>query len=108
MNNHCVTLPTGDAKTVKDAFVSGQRSRRVINPAAKIISNTTRQVGDCLDTLLAERHEHQRGETRNVFEFVCDTKFLSPRFEISLDLLCQTSVRRGIGFDGVRHLLSRA
>ena len=102
MKNHCVTLPTGHVETVKNAFVSGQRSRRVINPAAKIISSTTRQVGDCLDTLLAERHEHQRGETRNALEFVCDTKFLSPRFKISLDLLCQTSVRVGAARDWFR------
>ena len=104
MQDHRVTLSTRDVKAVKDAFVSGQRSSRVLNPAAEIISSATRQILDCLDTLLAECHEHQRGETRNAFEFVCNTKFFSFGFEFSLDLLCQMSVRigrRGSGFDGI-------
>ena len=58
--NDRVTLPTRDAKSMKNAFVFGQRSRRVLNPAAKIISSTTRQILDCLNALLAECHEHQR------------------------------------------------
>jgi hypothetical protein len=104
MQDHRVTLSTRDVKTVKDAFMSGQRSRPVLNPAAKIISSATRQILDCLNTLLAECHEHQRGETGNAFEFVCNKKLFSPGFEFSLDLLCQMSVRigrRGSGFDGI-------
>jgi hypothetical protein len=84
--------------------MSGDRFRRAFNPAAKIIRSTTRQILDRLNTLLAERHEHQRGEPRNAFEFVCNTKFFSPSFEFSLDLLCHMSVRiarRGRGFDGI-------
>jgi hypothetical protein len=104
MQNHRVTLPTGNAKTMKDAYVSGQCSRLVLNPAAKIISSATRQIIDCPNALFAERHEHQRGEPRNGFEFVCNTEFFSPRFKISFNLLRQTSVRigrRGIDFDGI-------
>ena len=87
------------------------RSRFVLYPAAKIISSTARQILDCLNALFAERYEHQRCEPRNAFEFVCNTKFLSLGFEISLDLLCQTGVRigrRGIDFDVIGQLAARA
>ena len=61
MQDHRVTVRTGDVKPVKDALVSGQRPRRVLNPAAKIISSATRQIIDCLNALLAKRDEHQCG-----------------------------------------------
>jgi hypothetical protein len=68
-----VTLPTGYAKMMKDAFVSGDRTRLILNPAEKIISCTTRQIVDGFNALFAEGHEHQRGESRNVFEFIRNT-----------------------------------
>jgi hypothetical protein len=84
--------------------VSGYRSRRVLNPATEIIGSTTRQIVDCLNASLAERHEHQRGDSGNVFEFVCNTKLLPLRIETSLYLVRQMSVgvaRRGSSFDGI-------
>jgi hypothetical protein len=66
---HGVTVFTRYAKAVEDARVSGDRSRHIL-PATEIIGGTRRQVLDCLDALLAQRHEHQRGKSRDVFEFV--------------------------------------
>jgi hypothetical protein len=104
MQDHRVTLCTRDGKTVKDAFMSSQRSRRILSPAVEIISCTPRQIVDGFNAVFAEGDEHQSGDSGSVIEFVRNTEFLSPRLEISLYLLRQTSVwieRRGVDFDGV-------
>ena len=79
----------------------GERSRFVLNPAAKVISGTARQILDCLNALLAERYEHQRCEPRNAFKFVCDAKFLSLS---SSKLASICSAKRAFGWGGVARL----
>jgi hypothetical protein len=104
IQDHRVTLPTGYAKPVKNAFVSGDRTRLILNPAEEIISCTPRQIIDGFNAVFAEGHEHQRGESRNVFEFIRNTKLFSPRFDLGLNLLRHTDfwiLPFGIGIDGI-------
>ena len=64
------------------------RTRFVLNPAAKIISCTPRQIVDGSDAVFAKGHKHQSGEARDLLEIIRDTKLFSPRFDFSLNLLC--------------------
>ena len=50
-----------DGETLKDASVTSYVSRLVLDPAVEIVSSTTRKVFDGLNTLCAERYEHQCG-----------------------------------------------
>jgi hypothetical protein len=102
--DHRVALPTGYAKPVKNAVVSGNRAGCVLNPAAEIISCTPRQIVDGFNAVFAMGNEHQSGESRDLLEIIGDTKLFSPRFDFGLNLLRHEGVWIawfGIGIEGV-------
>jgi hypothetical protein len=75
------------------------RSRLIFDPPIQIVCSAAREVFDGFNTLCAERHEHQRGNTRNTFEFVRNTEFSSLCIKTSLGVRSWL----GIGFGNVGH-----
>jgi hypothetical protein len=66
LHDHGVTLATRDPKTVKDAVMSRDLPRLLLDPTEEIIGSATRKVLDCFDALLAERHKHGRRDPGDI------------------------------------------
>src|SRR4051812_8550977 len=87
LHDHRFSIVTGDFEAIERARIFGLLAALLaLGPADQIVRGATGEVVDRLDVVLAELHQHLRGDAGHVLHCVLDAELLAPGLEFGFQL----------------------